>query len=207
MQSSAPGQHYSGILLAAGMGKRFDPTGAQNKLLQVLPGGDSVVVMSARNLASALTRMLIVVPTGSPVLTAHLTAAGYPVTKCAQAATGMAASLVHGVRASPGAAGWIIALADMPFVQPATMKKLLDALAQGADIAIPSYRGRRGNPVAFSSVHLDHLLQLSGDIGARMLLQQYPVQEVPVDDPGIHHDIDTLSDLKSCRILKEHTHA
>lgn len=55
--------------------------------------------------------------------------------------------------------------------------------------------GRRGNPVAFSRAHLPDLLRLTGDAGARSLLQYYPVQLVEVDDPGIHLDIDRPQDL------------
>jgi molybdenum cofactor cytidylyltransferase len=37
-----------GILLAAGRGRRFDPAGLRNKLLQPLADGEPVVVASAR---------------------------------------------------------------------------------------------------------------------------------------------------------------
>ena len=43
--------------------------------------------------------------------------------------------------------------------------------------------------------HLDALLAMHGDQGARRLLQAYPVQEVPVADPGVLQDIDTPADL------------
>jgi molybdenum cofactor cytidylyltransferase len=55
--------------------------------------------------------------------------------------------------------------------------------------------GRRGNPVGFGRVHLAALLALSGDQGARRLLQSCPVTEVAVADPGIFQDIDTPADL------------
>jgi molybdenum cofactor cytidylyltransferase len=55
--------------------------------------------------------------------------------------------------------------------------------------------GRRGNPVGFGRVHLQALLALQGDRGARGLLQSCPVTEVAVDDPGIFRDIDTPADL------------
>jgi molybdenum cofactor cytidylyltransferase len=83
----------------------------------------------------------------------------------------------------------------MPYLRPGTIRALLDALRNGADIAAPMHDGRRGNPVAFSRIHLPDLLQLSGDVGARRLLQHYPVQLVEVDDPGIHLDIDRPQDL------------
>jgi molybdenum cofactor cytidylyltransferase len=109
----------------------------------------------------------------------------------------MAASLTHAIRHSlvlrPQA--WLVALGDMPYVDPATLRRLADTLAAGAGIAAPVMDGRRGNPVGFGAVHLDALLGLSGDTGARRLLQAFPVTEVPVDDPGIFRDIDVPTDL------------
>jgi molybdenum cofactor cytidylyltransferase len=90
---------------------------------------------------------------------------------------------------------WLVALGDMPWVEPDTLRRLADALAGGATIAAPVMHGRRGNPVGFGRVHLEALLALSGDQGARRLLQTCPVTEVEVTDPGIFRDIDTLTDL------------
>ncbi len=53
----------------------------------------------------------------------------------------------------------------------------------------------RGNPVAFSALHLERLLALDGDQGARTILKSHPVQSVVVDDSGVICDIDTPSDL------------
>jgi len=188
---------YAGILLAAGKGKRFDPTGRQNKLLQLLPGGDTVVAAAARNLEDATDTVLVVIPPENPQLAAHLRSLGFQTSECSDAASGMAASLVHAVRQARHAQGWIIALGDMPFVRPATIQSLITALREGADIAVPVRNGARGNPVAFSQKHAAALLELTGDTGARSLVRAHPVQEVPVDDQGIFHDVDTPSDL--CR--------
>lgn len=54
--------HPVGILLAAGRGRRFDPSGERNKLLQALPGGEPVVVASAHALLAVLPRVIAVVP-------------------------------------------------------------------------------------------------------------------------------------------------
>jgi molybdenum cofactor cytidylyltransferase len=187
---------YAGILLAAGKGRRFDPAGIRNKLLQRLPDGDTVVAQAAKNLQAALGKTLAVVPSASPLLVAQLAALGLEATECGDADSGMAASLMHGLRATQDAAGWVIALGDMPFVRPDTMRRIVAALAQGAGIAVPVYHGVRGNPVGFGRIHLERLLQLSGDVGARKLLQQYPVLEIAVDDPGVCRDIDTVPDLQ-----------
>lgn len=185
-----------GILLAAGRGRRFDPSGAQDKLLQRLPGGELVVVASARHLLAVLPRVIAVVPPADRGVADVLRTLGCEVTVCVDADTGMGASLAHAVAASlPDAQAWVIALGDMPFVDSATVRALCDALAGGADIAAPVLHGRRGNPVGFGSVHLPALLALTGDEGARRIVRGSPVVEVDVVDPGIFRDIDTAADL------------
>lgn len=208
-RSGEAGPPPVGILLAAGRGRRFDPSGQRNKLLQIAPGlGEPVVAASARKLLAALPRVIAVVAPGDGGVGALLSALGCEVTTCAQADSGMAASLVHGLRHSlldsifcPAARpdAWLMALGDMPFVAPATLRALIDALAAGAGIAAPLYAGpdgaRRGNPVGFGRMHLAALLELRGDEGARRLLRTQAVTEVAVDDPGILRDVDSPADL------------
>jgi molybdenum cofactor cytidylyltransferase len=182
-------------LLAAGRGKRFDPSGVQNKLLQALESGDAVVVASARNMLAALPRVLAVVRPGDDKVAALLGALGCEVRVCADADLGMAESLVMAIDCTKGAEGWVIALGDMPHVQPETIRALAATIEQGAHIAAPVYEGRRGNPVAFSSYHLPLLLALEGDQGARAILKSHAVSELVVDDIGVVRDIDTPGDL------------
>lgn len=212
-----------GILLAAGRGSRFDPSGVQNKLLQALPVASGaaaglagphrqravdagaldgpassarpVVAASAANLLGVLPRVIAVVRPGAAAVAAELKHLGCEVVTCDTADTGMAASLVCALGSASDAQGWIVALGDMPHVRPQTIRSLKYALEQGAGIAAPLYRGKRGNPVGFSRQYLPQLLALQGDQGARGILKQYPVQEVTVDDAGILQDIDTPSDL------------
>ncbi len=184
-----------GILLAAGRGSRFDPTGTQNKLLQQLPDGLCVAACAAKNLLAALPTVLAVVRPGQQDLASQLRAVGCEVTVCSNADDGMAASLVHALSHAAGAQGWVIGLADMPYVQAKTIAALAAAIQSGADIAVPTYHGQRGNPVAFSRTHLSELLALRGDQGARQLLKTRPLIEVATDDPGITQDIDTITDL------------
>ncbi|MFL6634266.1 MAG: NTP transferase domain-containing protein [Massilia sp.] len=187
-----------GILLAAGRGRRFDPAGVRNKLLQPL-AGEPVVVASARKLLAAVPRVVAVVPPLDAGVGAQLAALGCDVTVCPDADSGMAASLTHAIRLSlasaPAPRAWLVALGDMPYVDAATLRRLADALAAGAGIAAPVLDGRRGNPVGFGAVHLDALLALRGDEGARRLLLTFPVTDIPVDDPGIFRDIDLPGDL------------
>ena len=185
-----------GILLAAGRGTRFDPTGASDKLLAPYGTGGTVVGASARHLLAAIPHVIAVVAPGAVAVALELEAAGCIVTECPSASEGMGASLVHAVHASlPAPLGWVIALGDMPDVLPSTIEALCDAIADGAQIAAPSMHGRRGNPVAFGPGQRDALLALGGDEGARSLLRAQPVTLVEVADAGIFRDIDAPGDL------------
>lgn len=191
----------TGILLAAGRGRRFDPDGARNKLLQRLPGGELVVAASARTLLAVFPRVVAVVPPADGGVGDVLRQLGCEVTVCPDADSGMGLSLAHAIRHSLQgqlpARGWLVALGDMPFVAPSTLHALDAAVGEGAAIAAPLFEDRRGNPVAFGAQHRDALLALDGDQGARRLLQSSPVATIDVLDPGVLRDIDSPSDLPS----------
>lgn len=182
------------ILLAAGRGTRFDS--AEGKLLQpVGPDGEMVAVRAAQALLQALPVVAVVAAEGLLADALRRTGCDVTVLDPAQPRQ-MSATLRHGLLHGGPAAGWLIALADMPLIRPSTIVRMRDALLSGADIAVPVSQGRRGHPVAFSVRHRDALLALQGDQGARAILAAHPVREVAVDDPGIQVDIDTHADLR-----------
>lgn len=204
--AEAGGGQVVGILLAAGRGRRFDATGRRNKLLQCLADGESigdsiglpVAVLSARPLLACLPRVLAVVPAGSAELAAMLENSGCEVLTCADADGGMGHSLAHAVRHSePWApAGWLIALADMPWVQISTVQAVLAVVAGNqSGIVAPCWQGQRGNPVFIPRQYQADLLALQGDQGARALLQRHPPHLIAVEDAGIVQDVDTVADL------------
>jgi molybdenum cofactor cytidylyltransferase len=182
-----------GILLAGGSARRF----GADKLLHPLPDGVPIAVAAARNLAAALARVVAVVRPGAPELERALRAAGTEVTVCPNAAEGMGATLAHAVRAAGAADGWVVALADMPFVDPASIRRVAAAIAGGAAIAAPDFRGERGHPVGFAGTYRAALERLTGDAGAREIVKADAgaVVRVAVDDPGVVRDIDTPADL------------
>jgi molybdenum cofactor cytidylyltransferase len=192
----------SGILLAAGRGARFG--GA--KLLAPLPtashgvgAGTAVGVASCLHLIAVLPSVIVVVRPGDSMLADLMRAAGAQVIECARADEGMGASLACGVAASPDSAGWIVALADMPWIAPASIAVVADALRGGADIAATSHIGVRGHPVGFARRHYAALAGLSGDEGAKSVLAAHRgrVQLIEVADSGVLRDIDTPADIAS----------
>ncbi len=188
--STAP--RIAGILLAAGAGSRF----GGGKLLHEIDG-IAIGVHSVRNLQAAGLSVTAVVRPGNEELVRVLGNEGIEVTVCANAADGMGVSLAHAIGHTRDAAGWVVALADMPRIRPATITQIADAVAGGACIAAPAFKGERGHPVGFNASLRDELLACRGDEGARAVLKKNraQLQLIAVDDPGVVYDIDSRADL------------
>ena len=189
----APRRRIVGLLLAAGASRRF----GADKLAHALPHGVVVAVQAARHLKAELERVVAVVRPGSEATAQALAAEGCEVVVCEQADEGMGASLACGARAAGEAAGYLVALADMPFVRPSSIAALRDALAGGAALVAPFFRTRRGHPVGIAGRFRAELEALRGDEGARGLLAAHAAElvKVPVGDPGVIRDIDTPADV------------
>ncbi len=207
-----------GLLLASGFGRRFDAGGRRNKLLAHLPDGRTLISASAHALCSALEHVAVVVPARSTLIEAALSDLPLRLIRNPRAKDGIGASIAVGIAALradfPHARGWLIALGDMPFIAPATIRAIADALpvidanasrsgtthgansdTSGGEIVAAAYRGRRGHPVAFARRLGPELLMLDSDIGASRLLETLGVRLIACDDPGVLRDIDTRDDL------------
>ena len=193
MQSPArPG--IAGILLGAGAGSRF----GGGKLIHPLSDGIPIGVRAWLTLSAALPDVTVVVRTGDDRVEAMFREVGASVVLCPDAHLGMGHSLGCAVRATPSAAGWVIALADMPAVLPSTIRAIAQRLEQGSGIVVPVHRGERGHPVGFSADYRDRLMDLAGDSGARAILKESAasVERIEVDDPGVLQDVDTREDFE-----------
>lgn len=181
------------MLLAAGSATRF----GSDKLRHELPHGVSIAVQAARHLRLEIDRVIAVVKPQSDELLKHLQAEGCEVVVCENAAEGMGASLACAARTAGEADGYLVALADMPFLRRTTIAAVRDALAGGAPLAAPYFRARRGHPVGLSRSFFQDLLTLRGDEGAKRLLAAHEKQlvKIPVGDPGALRDIDRPEDL------------
>jgi molybdenum cofactor cytidylyltransferase len=153
--------------------------------------------LSARSLSAAMSHVVAVVHQGDERLYAALRAENVEVVVCENADEGMGASLACAVRAAKDADGWVIALGDMPFIQPETIAAVAEQVANGAVIVAPKYSGTRGHPVGFIKQFGPELMALRGDAGARDLLIRYSplVMSVETHDRGVLRDIDTAEDL------------
>jgi molybdenum cofactor cytidylyltransferase len=116
---------------------------------------------------------------------------------------GMSTSLQAGLRSIDRSAdAVVIALGDQPFVEAKTIDALLDEYRRSRSrIVVPTYNGRRGNPVLIDRSLFERALEIRGDVGFRAVFGKEDVAEVPVSDSGVIIDIDTMEDIE-CRMRR-----
>ncbi|MDP3874814.1 MAG: nucleotidyltransferase family protein [Methyloversatilis sp.] len=184
-----------GILLAAGYGRRFDPSGQTSKLLARLSDGQTVAAQAARTLCAALPGSLAVIRPGQTELAAQLREAGCHILESSEAEAGMGSALAHAVRATATAEGWLLALADMPWVPVAAILAVASAIDTPNRIAAAAFDGQRGHPVAFGAHWAPQLSVLNGDRGARDLLRGPDLRLIDAGTADVLRDIDLPADL------------
>lgn len=186
------------ILLAAGFSRRF---GDANKLMQPLADGRAMALVAAQNLVAAIPNTFVMIRPENIELAALLKEAGLQVLTCAEPKQSMAESLSMAImlasEISEPTIGFVIALADMPYIRPETITAVANKLHAGANIVVPTYQQQRGHPVAFAAKYKDELQNVQGDEGGRSLIKHYQseVQLLACDDAGILADIDTPEDF------------
>jgi len=172
------------IVLAAGRSERFRAaSGGQDKLHAPLGRGSVREHTLAAVQASGLPWHVV-----EAAHTAHMDQPG------------MGDSIATGVGACAQAAGWLILPADLPLIQPGSLRAVAQALANHV-VVQPVYQGQRGHPVGFAATCGPALMALRGDQGARAVLQTYAPYALPVDDAGCVHDVDTPEALEAARRL------
>jgi molybdenum cofactor cytidylyltransferase len=197
----AEGFRVAAIVLAAGRSTRM---GGANKLLATIFGTPMARRVIEVALASQADPVLVV--TGHQGAEVGAALAGLDVTFIDNAdfATGLASSLKAGVRAVPANCdGALILLGDMPRIAAEDLERLIAAFAQekGRTIVVPTYGGRRGNPVLWPAALFPEMLALEGDRGAKQLLDTHAamVTEIDLGTDAIFADVDTPDELERVR--------
>ncbi len=148
----------------------------------------------------AFSEVVVVLGAGEAILRERVNLTGCSVVVNREYARGVSGSIKVGLmELPPDTDAAVILLGDMPNVTKAILQKLMLAHEKNRlFFTLPTYRGRRGNPVIVDSSAFPEVLKLEGDTGIRQLFRLYPdtLQRVEVDDPAILFDIDTPSDFK-----------
>ena len=187
----------SAILLAAGESKRM----GRSKLLMPF-GRDTILEQTIDNfLHSKINEVVVVV--GHRAEEIIKTIANRPVKIAINPIyhQGMSTSIITGLNLiADRTQAVMLVLADQPLVNSKTINRLIeDFCNHNKGIAIPTYQRRRGHPIIFSIKYKEALLDLTGDIGGKQIINQHPedILEVVVDSESINIDVNTLNDYQS----------
>ena len=193
----ATGPALEAVVLAAGSGSRF----GGGKLTAAW--GPGVLLEGALAAAFAAPVRSVTVVIGAEAQAVASAARAFDprvlVVHAPDHAEGMAASLRTGIASlPPDADGAFVFLGDMPRVPTAVLDRMAAALRDGALAVAPAFQGRRGNPVLLDRVLFPDLINLTGDAGARGVLQGLGERLVLVESPddGVLFDVDTPQDLR-----------
>ena len=198
-------------MLAAGQSSRFRAAGGPDltKLVAKLEGKPIVRRVVEAALATKARPVVVVTGYARDSVEAALADLDVGVAFNPQFASGLASSLKAGLAATPSdAAGALVLLGDMPWIEPRLADALIDAFLarEGALAAVPLREGRRGNPVLLGRGLFEAALRLEGDEGARRLigaLEPGELIEVETPDTGVTFDVDTPEDLAAATGRRE----
>jgi len=187
---------FEAVVLAAGSGSRF----GGGKLLA--SWGPGVLLEGALAAAFAAPVRDVTVVIGADAEAVAAAARDFDprviVVHAPDHAEGMGASLRTGIASLPAdAGGAFVFLGDMPRAPTAVLAPMAQAVRDGALAAAPVFQGRRGNPVLLSRALFPQLLALTGDAGARGVLQGLGERLALIESPddGVLFDVDTPGDL------------
>ena len=189
---------YSIVVLAAGYSHRF---GSDKRLANI--NGQPMLIATLQNLLAAVggderIGIQVVLRAGDPVLSQQLAKFPVQILHAPVWPVSIGASLSAAVEqlARQGCVpkGVMVCLGDMPFVDPETIRSMLDA-ADEDHICVPVCAGTRGYPIVIGRRFLSALARLRRN-GLEKVLRLYgdAVQDVEVKDPAINCDINRPED-------------
>ncbi len=99
----------------------------------------------------------------------------------------------------PGTDGMLLCLVDHPLVTAALVNDLIERFYAAQKLVVmPTYNGKRGHPVIFSSHLYGELLAAPMDVGARAVVRAHPgdIEEVPTNEEGVVLNLNDPEALK-----------
>lgn len=179
-----------GLVLAAGFSRRF----GTDKRRARLNSGETLLAASLTLPCSQLEEVWVVLRPEDDAETLAVPACVH-IVRSESAALGMGHSLASGITAitqQAQADAVAVFLGDMPWVNVDSLGYLL-AMASPEHIVVPIFQGQPGHPVIFGCKFWPELQQLTGESGAKALIQEHSqvIRYLEVNDPGILRDVDT----------------
>lgn len=187
----------SGILLAAGESRRM---GGVNKLMLPVDGQPLLRRTVLTLQASRLTELVVVL--GHQMEEARRVLQGLEVRTIynAEYREGQMSSVHRGLEAlSRPCDGVMICLTDQPLLTTRDIDALIDAYTRsGGAILVPTYEGRRGNPIVLAVAQREQILGGGRNLGCKKLIENNPelVTTVAMDNDHFVVDLDTPEDYR-----------
>ncbi|MBI4987345.1 MAG: NTP transferase domain-containing protein [Rhodocyclales bacterium] len=196
--------NVAALVLAAGQSSRM---GGTNKLLAEVDGVPMVLRAVNAALASKAASVTVVLGHEAEMVETLLAGRKVTIVRNPEFAQGMSTSLRAGIAALPvEAEAAVVLLADMPRVNAVHVDRLIDAFeAKQPAIVVPQRNGKRGNPILWPREFFARMQAVSGDKGARGLLEEHPqrIRSIEMGDDAIHADVDTPDHLQALKTAAE----
>jgi molybdenum cofactor cytidylyltransferase len=190
--------HVAAVVLAAGSASRMAGSG-HHKLLAEFDGMPLVRRSAATVKGSRVDRSVVVAGYRAEDIEKALAGLDAEIVINPDFATGMASSLKAGLAAvRDGADGLLVVLADMPGIRREHLDEMIAVFRreQGRAIVRAVSGGKRGNPVILPASTFDAVTKLTGDIGARPVVERSGLAVVDVDiGEAAHIDTDTPEEI------------
>mgnify|MGYP001280205917 CR=1 FL=1 len=187
----------SAILLAAGQSKRM---GGENKLakeIQSIP----LIKRSVKNiLASSINELIIVLGHEKEIIEKLIDKnEKIKLVFNKDFESGMASSIKTGINnLSKKTEAFFVCLGDMPMVNHDIYDQLIKS-KDNKEIIVPTYKEQQGNPILFNKSMKKKIMSISGDIGAKKILQlnKKKIFNLEFNDQGIIKGFNTQKDFNS----------
>ena len=187
----------SAILLAAGQSKRMNGENKLTKEIQGIP----LIKHSVKNILAASIDELIIVLGYQKEIIEKLIDKNEKIKFFFNKdfESGMASSIKAGLNhLSKNTEYFFICLGDMPMVNSDIYNRLIKSRNQ-KDIIVPTYKGKQGNPVLFNKSMKEKIINISGDVGAKKILElnKDKILNLKINDQSITKSFNTQEDFSS----------
>jgi molybdenum cofactor cytidylyltransferase len=198
----------AGIILAAGMSKRF---GTPKQLVKI-KGSYMIEHVIRASLGSNLHRVFVVLGHQQDKIynavaknIKRIQNSRFEIVSNRHYRQGMSSSVRSGLCSAGNAFGSVMfLLGDQPLVDSGLINLMLKQYYRSdKKICVPAYKGKRGNPAIFSSEYFSLLENVKGDSGGKDIIKAHPddILKIETDSPHCTFDIDAPSDLEKLKTI------
>jgi molybdenum cofactor cytidylyltransferase len=181
----------SSILLAAGQSKRMN---GENKLTKEIQGAPLIKHSVKSILASSIDELIVVLGHQKETIEKLIDKnkkIKFVFNKDFE--SGIASSIKTGLNnLSEKTEAFFICLGDMPMVNPNIYNQLIKSINK-REIIVPTYKGQQGNPVLFAKSMKEKIINISGDVGAKKILElnKDKILNLEINDQCVTKDFNT----------------